>query len=321
MPQYGLLCKIFELMKREEILASDNPQSFNFLLGIQDLNTRITEAGQLGSGSPATRKYYIPLPFCEFLTQGAIPGQKVFPIQAIKMPIYLELDIDQPNNILESTASSGLDWDLTNVELIVSQIADQNLSNLVLNENSGTPINIPFRTWTNNIFTLTGSTLNANIESRYQSLDMVVAVMRNQADITDPTVLDRFSTYNLNDLTELQWQLGSSLYPQRPLTEPIELLYNIMKDVDRFHFSDPLYREQMIGSSIETDKAILINNFEKYSDDNTHIIDGVATDSNTSNLLMRLRLSGAPAVTQEITCFTQHSCIVKVLNGNITLLQ
>jgi len=309
-PNYGLLCAIYEQMVRSQISDQvNNPQSIDYLLGIDSLYQRIDWAA--GNG----RYYKMPLAF--FGSVFTQDGSKLFPAHVFKGASWqIYLDIDTPNNILESTATSGIHWSVSNVQLVMSSISDPQLQARYESESVG-GLYLPFENWTNTSLTYSGTAQDVQLGQHYSAVSRVISVFRTQSGLQSATTLDKFSTYQTANINSTQFQIGAYQIPLQPDTQSTDYLYNLLKIIDKYH-AQPRYMENPIAARIATNKAIYCFDLAKYSAE-TPIIDGLNLNTNASNMLLKFLSSSAPS-TMTFDAFIGYTSVLKYQNGMVTIL-
>lgn len=253
----------------------------NWFNGLGKLLMGTGSASDRNSANNNGQKYLLRLGcICEILN-------RVLPLHVINEQFIIELTLEKPENCIE-TDGSNPSFSLFSVEYHFDYlILEPEFNNLLKEQIVNGGLCIPFRKYNNYTNTsVTSGVTSAQIQLpyRYLALQGIISIMRNSANLGNPTVNDKFVTYlgysnfvntvlkvnsvlmpadkvnNVNEVMELDLQLFSKkyyddVYIANNFPQYFSMGFSLMQDSRDYSFST------LQGISASTSGFSLIHQF------------------------------------------------------------
>lgn len=255
----------------------------------------------------AGRKYAIPLNVGFLLS-------KVIDFKSISQMVVIEITLGNPSAVLESDGAT-LNYSFNNVELHTEELTE--LPEMYLSRVRALGgIHYAYTTWDEYISDITTTSRTIDIPHVSQSIHGTMTIMRNLADINDPTVNDKFKIYNYNNCNEIQFRINHKYYPERPIdttVEALELYMELMKFLGHWEGFGTFTNITNVNAAqfVAGKYAIAIDFDEHPYHYGSMILNDFKLDHGNTFQLM-ITLNAPPAVAQQIHTFVLHHRVVTI---------
>lgn len=303
----------------------------------QQQNT--TGVGLYGDGSLALRQtqavdflYCLPIPSTG-LTKSIYPwyqssknGNGNGMITSTALPdTYLQWELARPEAFVEVAGGAGpvtVSWQVQRMEIEYEELYLEGGNAPIISKwlfsdgsvgNNGYPC-IWYRTFLTNNYPMTASAEQTIfIDVRLSSIIALYCTFRFIAEVNDPTVLNKHSRWlgpTITNMTEYQWEVNSSLWPDKPVavTAPnfTEVYAMFLESWQMFHSRGiqqevtPITKQQYV-----TDKFVLAfdGNAQPFS---TLILNPLSTTRTNSQIQLKMKFNPAPPAGMEVVVHTYH---------------
>ena len=240
----------------------------------------------------------------------------------LKNALELEITFEQPARLLE-TDGVTYTYLVSSMDLILEQLKKiphsyrQGLRSLgaihyIVDEYH------PYRT------TFTGANINFTIPHVSQSIIGLMILMRDNTTLADPTVNDKFNTYNYNNAQELRLKLNEEYLTEEPMPLTGQCLRGYMQ---LFKFlghweAQGVYGDVMALSSQQwlNNKFVLCWDMEDHPHLWKHYIN-IREAHPDSNFTLEMRLGAPPGVQQELLIWIMTKAVVIKRHGFLNVVR
>jgi hypothetical protein len=300
---WGLLMNIIRIATSDAEVAGTEQA---MLQGVNPAGTRNTD-------NTAIRKYLLPM----YLN---LCGLKPFPTKCIKDVITFEFTLATNNAVIEGDGTPGtLAYSITNTRLHVKDMQlPQDWVARYLSMLSTNPYTLTTHAWQYQGNTLSSGTssFDVQINIKAKSIKSIFWVMRTQSTLNDPTVNDKWETFNPNSISNYYVKINGKQYPAEPIdcTFGVEPYLYFLKAIGVYStIRGAKNAATAIGRDWFTNKAIFIWNLESHQ--HAALLDGLNTTMGNVTLSVTLNFSAPLATNQQMDIFVEYDEIVKVRNG------
>ncbi len=247
---------------------------------------------------------------------------KVLDYTMLKNALELEITFEQPARLLE-TDGVTYTYLVSSMDLILEQLKkvpssyrrglrSLNAIHYIVDEYH------PYRT------TFTGANINFTIPHVSQSIVGLMILMRDNTTLADPTVNDKFNTYNYNNAQELRLKLNEEFLTEEPMPLTGQCLRGYMQ---LFKFlghweAQGVYGDVMALSSQQwlNNKFVLCWDMEDHPHLWKHYINEREAHPD-SNFTLEMRLAAPPAVQQELLIWILTKAVVIKRQGYLNVVR
>lgn len=252
--------------------------------------------------------------------------RKPLPLNMITSRLRIEV-YWQPANVWIETDGTSPTYTITDINLYADQMnfGSEYIAQLKKTFMEEGHISIPYLSYESFTNSVTNAGTNSlQIPAKKRSLKGLASVMRTASTVADPTVNDKFETYNnLNiglDVRTYQAKINNTFYPQvaiateAALNGPTDAIgnpigyYNMLRLLRQWNFYRPFSLNSNLAQNYFIDRFIMAINVAPHQ---SQIMSGLDTATNFSTILLNIDLTALPS-NQELTTFTIYDAVMHI---------
>lgn len=172
--------------------------------------------------------------FCLPLVSGFFGNlSKYLPVGAIQNDLRVEIGLQNQNNAVINTTASATGWNISEANMILNFVELEGDVQKMIDASTGGTYMISSETWRWFSNTVAGNTSSDSIliPARYSSVKGLIGSFRPSA--YQNNFLYPAQTHRVNPFvganTQVQFQIGSQLYPNAPIRSSVELFAEVQK--------------------------------------------------------------------------------------------
>lgn len=227
---------------------------------------------------------------------------ELLPFAAINSGIVLELYLADGVEVIETDGTNPY-YVVSNVMFYIDRLdVDQSYYSNILSSVKAQGMQIGFRTWEKNVLALTtGARSDLTINQKSSSLNGLLNVFMNSAEIADPTVNDKFLTWPVGPggvpLTNTQSQINGKMFPDEPIdtvsTERLEPYMGYLKWDMKLKTNGLIPIAPSLSNAVyNTNRFLQIDDYEAYPEE-PDLVNPFTTLGNNATLIKKIQFSGA----------------------------
>jgi len=273
-------------------------------------------ANQATRNGWATGKQYV-LPFLfELLTA------KVLDYAHLRHALTMEITFQDPAALLETDALT-YSWEVTDLNMYTDHMkkAHREYRRKMRGLNT---LHYQVEHYRPYITNLTSAALNYTIPHTSQAMTGLMIVMRDLNTVSDPTVNNKFKTYNRNNATFLRIKLNEEYLPEEPLALGAPYLLPYMAYLNFLgHWEAAGEYGNVVPLNVNqyaNNKFVLFYDFE----DHPHFYEkylNMREAHPDSNFTLELTFAAPPATTQEVMVWIHTSAVVIKKAGLLNVIE
>ena len=226
---------------------------------------------------------------------------KPIPVCVTKDKLLVELTLDQATNVVECDgtvpvfAVSQIEWDVDQYT-IQDSYKQQLMSN---------PIYLRFRNCELTRQTVSGTATDYQLSSKNTCLTDIIAFMRRQSTLSDPTVNDKFITYNYNATNNYQVRHSGHYHPPQPVDCTglgQGAFFQFLRSTNAWSFFNGaglnVGFSNITFAGWDTTQFVMCVGMETFP--HSSDISGKDSVDSTENIIFNLQLASSPANAQEL---------------------
>ncbi len=262
----------------------------------------------------AGRQYALPL-ISGFL------GSALIPIQHIQDTIEVELYIGDPTTTCETDGTVPV-VTLTNVELHCDRVTPRRSYVDAIGEHIAQHgLNIGFKSFEHYQNTVTTSRSSNQINHRSDSVDSIISIMRDANTVNDPTVFDKFRTWNKNAMITYQLKFNGVFHPEEPITTDgtsVQSYIEMLRWLGKWRLNGIWKNTVPIdGTAYNTDKFLIPVDLVSHPDE--MLVNPKGTARASADIQLDLTLNAAPGTPQQLESFVRYHLVANInTQGKIT---
>lgn len=259
-----------------------------------------TQAQRNAWGATASKDYMMPL-LCGLFLSGPLP------MEIFTKRLQLELYLDNPRNFVETDAPGDISVTLTNIyfHYEVLQLSEPTRTSFISQAMSGSKY--PYKSFVYYTQNLTGARGDIAIPHASTAIDAFINFMVNNDNVSNPTVNDKFLTWNYNGCTEHTLRINNEFFPIEPCIAQDDpqsyLMY--LRWIEKWKIGGTYNNPPTISfEDYNNNRFLIVYQLETYPGES--LVNQMSTQNSGNNVFLRLTLS-APPVNQSLITFVQVS--------------
>lgn len=309
------------IFNRVRILAGAtevyDSRDYNRLFSIKwesqnDSDTAATVGMAFGIGTQAEREaavaggeytYRFPLDIGLFTAS-------LLPFDTIQNGLVLELYLEDPSTIIETNGTNPI-VTVSNVEIYCERLElNQSFRNFLVKYIQDYGLEIAYSAWERYTNALnTGANQDITINQRSSSVNGIINILVNSAQISDTTVNDKLITWTPLTLTQSSVLINGTIFPDEPVNhsgdkfEPYQMYCRWLGKYKLDYISE--HEPPIHLTDFRTDRFLQIDDFEAYPE-----VVGVAnpftTLRNNSTITKRMTFSGVIPANYQLDSWIEY---------------
>ncbi len=239
---------------------------------------------------------------------------ELLPFECINSGIVLELYLADGVNVIETDGTNPI-ITVSNVTFYMHRIdVDPSYASNIKAAVRGRGLQIGFRTWEKNVQALTtGARSDLTINQKSSSLNGILNVFMNSAEISDTTVNDKFLTWVPNpggvNLISTQNQINGKMFPDEPIDTVSANRLEPYIGYTTWDMKQKLNGLLQIAPSISNtsfnvNRFLQIDDFEAYPEE-PDLVNPFTTLGNNATLIKKISFAGAIPSGWQLNCWAE----------------
>lgn len=269
-----------------------------------------TQAQRNAWGATPSKDYMMPL-LCGLFLSGPLP------MEIFTNRLQLELYLANPRNCVETDAPGNITITLTNIyfHYEVLQLSEPTRTTFITQAMSGT--RYPYKSFVYYTQSIVGATSDLQIPHSSTAIDAFINVMVNNNNQSDPTVNDKFLTWNYNQCTDHTLRINNEFYPIEPCLAQNDpqsyLMY--LRWIEKWKIGGTYNNPPTISfDDYQNNRFLIIYQLETYPGES--LVNQLSTQNSGNNVFLRLRLA-VPPVNQALITFVQVSRTIDLVGTKL----